>query len=100
MAEYGWIIVGDGRKVYRRLDRRCEPQRSHLSTPYIRADGMDATINPIDGKPYDSKSQYYATVKAHGCEIVGNDSHWDAPAKTYEPEGVREDLIESWKRLS
>ena len=28
----------------------------------------------MDGKTYDSKSAYYAAVKAAGCEIVGNEA--------------------------
>lgn len=28
---------------------------------------------PVDGKTYDSKSQYYAAVKASGHEILGNE---------------------------
>lgn len=48
--------------------------RSNLSAPYIRTDGMEAILSHADGQMYDSKSQYYAAVKAKGCEIVGNDS--------------------------
>jgi len=52
---------------------RLPPKRSHLSAPYIRADGMDVTWNPATGQLYDSKSAYEKAVRAAGCEIVGND---------------------------
>lgn len=43
--------------------------------------GIKGVINPVDGKPYDSKSSYYRTVKDAGCQIVGNDP---IPAKKRE----------------
>lgn len=57
--------------------RECIPQteskRSPLGVPYIRSDGMSPIMNHADGKLYDSKSAYYAAVKAAGCEIIGNE---------------------------
>jgi len=41
--------------------------------PMIRADGMDPIRSMADGRVYDSKSRYYGSVKAAGCEIVGNE---------------------------
>lgn len=42
-----------------------------------RINVISDTIAPIksmaDGKMYDSKSRYYAEVKARGFEVVGND---------------------------
>lgn len=57
-----------------------EVQRSTLSAPSIRTDGMEAIVNHADGRVYDSKSAYYGAVKAAGCEIVGNDSKWKTGA--------------------
>jgi hypothetical protein len=31
-------------------------------------------VNPLDGKPYDSKASYYRTVKEAGCEVLGNET--------------------------
>ena len=47
----------------------------HASDPafYAIADGMDPVRNMADGKMYDSKSAYYGAVRAHGCEVIGND---------------------------
>ncbi len=100
MNEYGWISLGNGRQVYRLLDRGPAPARSHLPSPMIRPDGMASTVCPIDGNAYDSKSQYEATVKAAGCEIVGNDSFWDQKPKEHQPEGIRDDLKKAWDQLS
>ena len=44
-------------------------------------DDMNHTLNPADGKMYDSKSAYYRAVKDKGLEIVGN----DAPTKPLKP---------------
>lgn len=56
-------------------------------------DTMRATINPVDGKIYDSRSVYNRAVKASGCEIVGNDMK--TPTKPREIRGdfnVRKEL--------
>lgn len=96
---FQWIDLGNGRKVYRRIDRQ-EVARSHLPAPMVRADGMSQeTWCPVDGRVYDSKSAYYAAVKAAGCEVVGCDSgHWDKPAPSYEPKGVKEDIVAAMKQ--
>ena len=54
--------------------RRRERARSSLPAPMIISDHLDGVKNPVDGKTYDSKSAYYQTVKAAGCEIVGNEA--------------------------
>ena len=41
-----------------------------VPTPRIISDYLPDVVNPIDGKPYDSKSAYYRKVKDEGCEIV------------------------------
>lgn len=46
----------------------------HGKAPNFISDTMTGTVNPVDGKMYDSKSRYYRTVKEAGCEIVGCDS--------------------------
>lgn len=43
------------------------------AAPYIRPDGMDAIESPVNGMLYDSRSAYYRSIKAAGCEIVGNE---------------------------
>ena len=63
------------------------PARSSLPCPAIRSDGMGALVSMADGRTYDSKSAYYASVKNAGCEIVDSPSDF-GPAPTYEPSGV------------
>lgn len=41
---------------------------------YVISDTLDGVLNHADGKRYDSKSAYYAAVRAAGCEIIGNDT--------------------------
>lgn len=50
------------------LNRNYVPksQGSHQ----IISDCMSQVINPADGKPYDSKSRYYQTLKDKGCHVV------------------------------
>lgn len=96
---YAWIDCGNGRQVYRKV-REDTRQRSHLPAPRIRADGMQATWNPCDGREYESKSAYERAVKDAGCEIVGNDAgHWNRRYTPPEPTGIREDIKKSMEKL-
>ena len=36
----------------------------------IISDCLDGVLNPADGKRYDSKQRYYATLKEKGCHIT------------------------------
>lgn len=80
----------------------CRPERnmarSDLPTPKLIRDGLDDVWNPVDGKKYDSKSAYYAAVKAAGCEIAGNDSSITnpKPVETTVPKGLKDDLKAAW----
>jgi hypothetical protein len=49
------------------------------AAPYVINDTMQGTLNPIDGKMYDSKAKYYRTVREAGCEIAGNDPSISKP---------------------
>jgi hypothetical protein len=49
------------------------------SAPNVINDTMQHTLNPVDGKMYDSKAKYYRKVREAGCEIVGNDSSISKP---------------------
>lgn len=75
--------------------------RADFPAPFTRADGMDATWNPCDGKHYESRSQYERAVKSAGCEIVGDDAgHWNQQRPEYATEGLKDDLKRSWDQLS
>lgn len=64
--------------------------RNLASIPAVRQDGMNPTINPVNGKTYDSRSAYERAVKDAGCVIVGN----DIPVKPSKP--VTKDI--DWKQ--
>ena len=53
--------------------RQAAPLHSGAAAPMIRTDGMDAMRSMADGRLYDSRSAYYASVRAAGCEIVGDE---------------------------
>lgn len=46
--------------------------------------GTKGVRNPVDGKVYDSKSAYHKSVRAAGCQVVGNEP---IPAKKREIRG-------------
>src|SRR5258708_4082330 len=48
---------------------------ARTQAPSIRPDGMDAMRSMADGKMYDGRSAYYASVRRAGCEIVGDDRY-------------------------
>lgn len=86
----------------------CRPERNwnraDFASPRLIRDGLDDVWNPVNGKVYDSKSAYYAAVKAAGCEIAGNDSsimqaHEKSVAPTA-PAGLKDDLKAAWEQHS
>lgn len=73
--------------------------RSALTAPMIVRDGMDPIQSMADGQIYDSKSRYYDSVRAHGCEIVGNEKAAFDKQPTYEPQGVRDSMKQAIEQL-
>ena len=76
----------------------------HLPTyadpaPNIRPDGMDALRSMADGRVYDSKSGYYASVRAAGCEIVGDDRSGFGTASVHQPKNVGADIKRAIEEL-
>jgi len=47
--------------------------RSELPGPAVRVDEISPLRSMADGRLYDSKSAYYASVRRAGCQIVGDD---------------------------
>lgn len=68
--------------------------------PFVRADGMEAVQSMVDGRTYDSKSAYYASVRRAGCEIVGDDRAGYGPRPEYRPQGVGRSIKEAIERLA
>lgn len=69
--------------------REAAPLHAAADAPYVISDGMDPVRSMVDGKTYDSKSRYYGSVRAAGCEVIGNDS---VPRQRKELPPVRDDL--------
>lgn len=67
--------------------------------PYIRTDGMEPIRSMADGRIYDSKSAYYGSVRAAGCEVVGDDKAPFDRRPEFTPEGVGADLSRAYDEL-
>ena len=65
--------------------------------PSIIRDSMDAVLHPADGHLYDSKSLFRRVTADHGLVEMGNDAPMTRPA--FEPAGVRDDIVQSIKKL-
>lgn len=98
MARY---VLRDGELVEAHLAPRLPSKRSDTVTaPYIRTDGMEAIRSMADGRVYDSKSAYYDSVKAAGCEIVGDDKAPFDKKPEFKPQGVADDIKRAISELS
>ena len=75
------------------------PLHAGRAAPMVRPDGMDPIRSMADGRLYDSRSAYYASVRAHGCEIVGDDRAGFGPDRPYRPEGVGRDIQRTLQEL-
>ena len=70
-----------------------------MKAPMVIRDGMDATMNPVNGQHYDSKRAYERAVRDAGCVIVGN----EAPTHVHMPPpvgGVEQDIKTAIDQLS
>ena len=68
-----WVeIERDGRTIGTFVDDGPPVARSALPLPYVISDTMDAT-EQVDGKFYESKSEFRAVGKALGLIEVGNE---------------------------
>lgn len=70
-----------------------------VACPMLIRDAMDDVINPVNGKPYDSKRAYERDVRAAGCVIVGNEKHDTVHMPPPVP-GVEEDIKQAIEQLS
>jgi len=72
---------------------------------FIHQDTIDQTINPLDGKLYDSKSAFRRTTRAHGGREIGNDwfhkdgtiNHNAISSSRERTESVKDTLIKVYK---
>lgn len=73
MSEYGWIDLGNGRSVFRKLTAYVEPNRSAIPCPMLSLDTMEPVQHPADGKHYTSKAKFREVTRANQMVEVGND---------------------------
>jgi hypothetical protein len=62
---YEWVKLGDGRSVYRKVDR-TERAVSSLPSPMIISDHIEPVQSMADGNYYSSKSSLRKTYKPSG----------------------------------
>ena len=70
-----------------------------VQAPSIRPDGMDALRSMADGKMYDGRSAYYASVKRAGCEIVGDERVKPKTVDSLIPRNIGRDIKDSIDQL-
>ena len=79
--------------------RLAGPPHPAQAAPMVRTDGMEPVRSMADGRVYDSRSRYYASLKARGCEIVGDDrAAFERPPQP-RPEGVGQDILRTIEEL-
>lgn len=66
---YVWV---DGKCI-----EKSEAHEARQRGPYIQSDNLTPMRHPITGKLMDSKSQFRAITRAHGCVEVGNEQQRD-----------------------
>ncbi len=62
-------VIRDGELVDK---RQAAPLNAKAEAPMVRPDGMGPMRSMADGRVYDSRSAYYASVRAAGCDIAGD----------------------------
>lgn len=71
------------------IDRNIAPppivSRSDLPGPMLIRDSMEPTLNPANGRRYDSKRAYERAVREAGCVIVGSETPTHSPRPISDP---------------
>lgn len=73
--------------------------RSDLAAPMLIRDGMEPIVSMADGREYDSKRAYHKSVRAAGCEIVGDDKAPFDKKPEFVPQGVGESIKQAYEQL-
>jgi len=85
-------VIRDGKLV---LKSEAVPLRS--SGPYVQSDYLPDLRHPRTGKIMDSKSQFRAVTKAHGCVEVGNEVQRDT--RRYDAGDIKSDIARTFSEL-
>jgi hypothetical protein len=104
MASGSWVFDPQTNELIpksqyvRRLSASTEHARSGLPRPMIISDHLDGLFSHADGQIYTSKRAYYDSVKAHGCEIVGNEDLTKHTAPTYDAKAHEAEVVDDVRR--
>lgn len=104
MTEYAWFDKGDGRQVYRRVNRNPAPQRSHLSMPMVIGDTVEIK-SMADGKTYTSKAALRASYLPSGNPQgeryieVGNEELKPPPKPAPDRKAIRESVGKAFNQV-
>jgi hypothetical protein len=99
---YEWIDCGNGRQVYRKVDR-TERAVSDLPRPMVISDSIEPCVSMADGRQYSSKAALRATYRPSGNPTgesfteIGNEK-LPTPVRK-EPIGVRESIQRAKEKL-
>ena len=99
----GTFVYRDGEIVEKHLAPPIimRGPRSEVAAPMLSLDTIDAFRSMADGRLYDSKAAYRASLKAHGYREIGNeiDAHMkEATAPKAKPP-VKPELVEAYKMV-
>lgn len=75
----------------------CSKLSDEVALPHIISDCIEMK-SMLDGQTYTSKRAYYASVKAGGCEIVGNEDLTKHVAPTYDEKQHAADIASDVRR--
>jgi len=82
------------------VDKRVAPPlHVAANAPMVRRDSMDPVRSMADGRIYDSRSEYYASVRAAGCEIVGDERAPFERRPAFEPGRAGADIKHALEQL-
>lgn len=66
MTEKRWVMLPNGRSVFRRIEQAPPVARSSFPCPRIMSDRIEPVQSMADGKTYDSLSALRRTYRADG----------------------------------
>ena len=95
MARTTYVLRG-GELVDKRL---APPLHASWAAPMVRADGMAPVRSMADGRIYESRSAYYAGVRAAGCEIVGDERAPFDRRPAFQPGSAAADIKSALEQL-
>ena len=82
------------------VDKKAAPPlHPSAPAPMVRPDGMEPIRSMADGRTYESRSGYYASVRAAGCEVVGDERAPFERRPAFEPGRAAPDIKAAIEQL-